>query len=126
MAGVGTLPELMQGPQVVRRQSSTTETSVTNSSLDGTTVQADWIGSPETSRLVRTAACCSGVPSSLREGDGEIDDEAKAIREVPRTITNRARTILGLRCERRRLIRLLPPSGLLVPYIGIQVPYKEG
>src|SRR5205823_12367695 len=86
-------------------------------------VQADWIGSPLTSRLVRTAACCADVPSSVRETDREAD-EAKAIRDPPRTITDRARTILGLRCERRRLI--LPPLGRLVPWIGIPFPYKEG
>src|SRR4051794_15632272 len=113
----GGVPVLRQGPQVVRRQSSTTETSVTNSSFSGTTVQADWIGSPLTSRLVRTAACWAGVPSSVRE------TEAKAIRDPPRTITSRARTILGLICERRRLIA--SSLGTARPRDGDYVPLQR-
>src|SRR3954462_707353 len=117
VAGAGTTPELMQGPQVVRRQSSTTETSVTNSSFCGTTVQDDWSGSPLTSRLVRTAACWSVVPSSVRE------TEAKAIRDPPRMMTNMARTILGLICERSRLIA--SSFGTARPRVGIPFPTKE-
>lgn len=106
--GGGTGPE-MQGPQVVRRQSSTTETSVMNSSFSGITVQLERSGSVVTSRLVRTATCCASVPISERSVG--VVDEAREIRETPRTATNRARTILGFRWERRRLMLSLLTGG---------------
>jgi hypothetical protein len=99
---------VMQGPQVVRRQSSTTETSVMNSSFAGSTVQAERSGSAETSRLERTAACWSVVPTSERNCWLGVTVAAYAIREALRASANRARTSLGFRCERRRL--MLPPS----------------
>jgi hypothetical protein len=53
-----------------------------------------------------------------------VIDEAREIRETPRTTTNRARTILGFRWERRRL--MLPPDRRLLPWMGIYVSLKEG
>jgi len=66
VAGGGGTGPMRQGPQVVRRQSSTTETSVMNSSLLGMTVQVERIGMVVVSRLDRIASCCAGVPISER------------------------------------------------------------
>src|ERR1700710_2093344 len=106
--------EPRQGPQVVRVQSSTTETSVTNSSFSGITEQTDCTGRPLTSRLDRTGACCWGVPVSVRV-ILPAGVEAREISEALKTSMNRARTILGLIFERRRLM-VPSPSGRLFPW----------
>ena len=96
-----------------------------NSSLSGITEQADCTGRPLTSRLDRTAACCWTVPVSVRVGVPMVG-EAREIRGGRlRTSMNRARTILGLICERRRLM-VPSPSERLLPWMGMYVSAKKG